>query len=981
MGDWFPRQSSHQSGRLRWRDKGFRTTTGVVRKTVAASGRGGRNGSRSCYDLGSMNGVRGAGYPYVNKQRNSSGILSDSSCGSGSKVEENLLAFDFKENRQKGASRNKTKILVGSEILREMERRRSSPGVIAKLMGLDVLPSPTKVVDGQQTETGSYFRRTSSAEFKEKFVSDYKHSLQKSTRNHQEFRDVFEVMELSEVAKDRSLQSGKELHSLRRSGSHVPFLPKKIVGDNCVSSDEKNRGFKELNDDLDISDSNKDHYMKIDEASNPSLRKQLHDMRRSPSPRLSHITILESSNGIFESNEGCSTSEKNMGTCMQTDVRRPPSSLFLHSIREHRGSLSHNLSESQHSGKRDTSDPHNRIVVLKPSLEKDQNLGKTFTSLRNSENLKILYRRDEGQRQSESPELRTEGSGWQNSISIVGVKGANTKGSREIAKDLTKQMGHSIKSGNKEVPSFGPNKCVKDGNSTLSFGMDDLYNSATSWRSSNYFSNQKDSYRSSEAYSSKSSVRWDAKECLSEQWKMNCQFDVEYDSRGTRTLEELALPDSEKPKKPLDSHHKTTRNKLARAEVSTTWGCPSGISNKDGKEDGWFINLPRSISPSVPSAVYGQDLCTKHTFYGNNNFCVRQDVMNLSPTNSFHGKFNLRGPSLKRNLNCIGDNFQPHFLWDESKLHQEDKFKLLGSSYDDARTDSGHDHVDFKMLFPAHEEPVQQDTVALSGNNRKVTSFVQHQEDSFSSLSDQTDPVSLLDSKEVEQPSPVSVLEPPSEEDASSSGCVNRLIADLQELQKQLDLLQSAEDLTSDEDAGENETLQLVANILEAFRDEDDRDFSYLLDILIYSGVHGANQGRLYTACHSRDCPADPNVFEKLERKYEKLTTWSRSDRKLLFDLMNSVLSDIFAPCMDLHPWVTYNGKIGPMWGPEGLVERAWQMLVRQREEFKIGNPEEKVFHVKWLDLGDGINRLGREIERMLKDDLLDEVVSEFLLE
>jgi hypothetical protein len=40
--------------------------------------------------------------------------------------------------------------------------------------------------------------------------------------------------------------------------------------------------------------------------------------------------------------------------------------------------------------------------------------------------------------------------------------------------------------------------------------------------------------------------------------------------------------------------------------------------------------------------------------------------------------------------------------------------------------------------------------------------------------------------------------------------------------------------------------IDLVEDILEEFEDEEERDFSYLLDILIASGIHGTAEDQLY---------------------------------------------------------------------------------------------------------------------------------------
>ncbi|KAL5219444.1 hypothetical protein ABZP36_020128 [Zizania latifolia] len=190
--------------------------------------------------------------------------------------------------------------------------------------------------------------------------------------------------------------------------------------------------------------------------------------------------------------------------------------------------------------------------------------------------------------------------------------------------------------------------------------------------------------------------------------------------------------------------------------------------------------------------------------------------------------------------------------------------------------------------------------------------------------------LSVTNSKEIEQPSPVSVLEIPAE-DCSVSKTI------------ELDLqsgLASVESAANVEDIG-------------------------ISDDFIFFGVDVSRNGY--------------DVFEKLEKKYMKVAQWSRTDRKLIFDMVNTILSEILAPCLDMHPWVKTARKMAPVWGSEGLLEKVSQMLVQRREELALSKtkPEKKAFDWKWSDLADCIDKVGRDVENMIKDDLLEELLSE----
>ncbi|EER90628.2 uncharacterized protein LOC8057371 isoform X2 [Sorghum bicolor] len=233
------------------------------------------------------------------------------------------------------------------------------------------------------------------------------------------------------------------------------------------------------------------------------------------------------------------------------------------------------------------------------------------------------------------------------------------------------------------------------------------------------------------------------------------------------------------------------------------------------------------------------------------------------------------------------------------------------------------------------------------------------------------DSTSVIYAKEIGQDSPISVLQPLSE-DCSDTENIRREPADPYDLQLRLELGTFAPTETAAE---------LVEDILEGFEDDEEREFSYLLDMLIASGIHGTSEDQMYKVCQSLDYPAGDDVFEKLEKKYIKVVQWSRSDRKLLFDMVNTILSQILAPCLNMQPWVNTTRNLAPLWGSEGLLEKLLKVLVQRREQLAPSDtkPEKKGFDMKWPDIADCIDRAGRDIERMIKDDLLEELVLELL--
>jgi hypothetical protein len=165
----------------------------------------------------------------------------------------------------------------------------------------------------------------------------------------------------------------------------------------------------------------------------------------------------------------------------------------------------------------------------------------------------------------------------------------------------------------------------------------------------------------------------------------------------------------------------------------------------------------------------------------------------------------------------------------------------------------------------------------------------------------------------------------------------------------------------------------------ETFQVEENRDFSYLLDILICSGIIVADWQLICKSWYLPGCPVGPHVFDRLEIKYNKIATWAKPERRLLFDLLNSILSEVLAPCVDVHPWMHPNRHCVARWGPEGPVEKVWQTIVNQREDCVTGHHDEMVLDTNWLEVGNDVNMVGKQMARMLHGNLLEEVIVDFL--
>ncbi|KAL5208957.1 hypothetical protein ABZP36_004580 [Zizania latifolia] len=774
-------------------------------------------------------------------------------------MEQISLGHRYKECKPRRNSSCPTKVLVGKDLLKELEHRKSSPSVIAKLMGIDVLP-PASVAHNR----------------------------------HQEFKDVFEVSEEPHevVTKEKSHHFPRGLPSLKRSALKL----KKLMPSKSPFDDETFDNNIVYRDGFDVLNSV--------EINNPLFEKRPHDVNYSPNHQYEKDTA--------------------------NTFRKYPVGLGNSSLRDIR-----NSSRGKHGD-------FNSIVVLEPGLGKIHDSGNAFSTPDPSHVSKNLRR---GMKQADFSMLNRERVS-QNLLDTKDVNLTTIKGKRYLTSNAVNSQ---LK---RQESSFDQYNMV-DTNSTGSSQK------CISGESQKYDGGEVNSRQSSRTSSNSSPLRI-------------CQK-YEEAGVGSKTLAEMfALSDSERLKKDSDSHVQIRHNKLNRGNSNVKEGC--------------FIVLPKHAPRLPPHSLLEKSSSCERSPYSNffTNTPVRYNSGQLQ-FDSFWEK-----PRLEQIANPSQDNLRNA---SSTKRHTLEQHRCASPSHDNPRNHSWHltdnfstfDCINEKVLFTTDEDSVKKsaETVHSTFGSRlsweqKVSASPFHCRDYESiNISDHPDVAkSRKCLKEIEQPSPVSILEPPTD-DSCCSGYFKNDFQDMPNGQKSIDdcQLRYEQEVSMSSDDDNDSSYQS----LEAFLVEEERDFSYLLDILISSGVIVADLQLLCESWHSPGCPVGPYVFDRLERKYKKIATWPRPERRLLFDLANSVLSEILAPCIDIHPWVKSSRRCCPVWGPEGPVEVVWQTMVRQQEELAVGHPDDKVLDPEWLEVDEDVNMVGKQIAKMLHGDLLDEVILEFL--
>ena len=206
------------------------------------------------------------------------------------------------------------------------------------------------------------------------------------------------------------------------------------------------------------------------------------------------------------------------------------------------------------------------------------------------------------------------------------------------------------------------------------------------------------------------------------------------------------------------------------------------------------------------------------------------------------------------------------------------------------------------------------------------------------------------------------------------------------ELRRQLKLLkletgafaesEESQHISSDEDGGEGS----IGFPEEKFacKAEERWEFSYLNDVLQNSAFKDTDPNMFIAMWHSLDCPVDPSIFEELEKKYAVRSSQSRSERKLLFDQINLGILDIYQKFTDPYPWIRPPTiQVG---FNEGLCNNLCKFLGKQVKKVDETIVEEVLGRTtQWLVLGYDVDVIGKEIERVMVDELIAEVVDMYL--
>ncbi|KXG39653.1 uncharacterized protein LOC8081465 [Sorghum bicolor] len=972
------------------------------------------------------------------KQATYPGMLSDSE-----------FADVNRQSKSRKASAVPMKVLIDEEFSNDVNARHISPGAVGRLMGLDSLPSSG--IHNQHRHTQSHAPKTSPGSFHARngLHEDIPH------RSSADTIDVFEVMEAAKTKKHRSPRSkigNTTSISDKVDSADIDFIRQKFMDAKRLSTDESLQMSEEFNETLDALVSNRDLLLEFLQKFDPAVRRDLHN-HGSPSSAANCITILKPSrrnhfidmHNIYPQEKG-TESIFNEQKEVKHSLRKPCSNVPLQSREEDSCSLRQKLSRSSHQENAGKRGCPTRIVVLKPNFDKPHDIEETLP-------LHHKPPHSDYRSHKECPEVGRWTPYTEDYMCQVPLGDSETlnrmgKGSREIAREITKQMRAARGGSRKHAVKPEIRTPASDERSQFLPSVTKLKTPEAihrysepcdAWASS--------SLNSSPTYSTETSVSKEAKKHLSNRWKKThqCQHQ-ETDSDSFSTLGDmLSLSDQNASKV---ATHKMTSRKCPKAGVqSDRMQSSCGISSNDGWRDTATSKLTRS--KSLPSSfIRGVQKSNNRKRTGSvtyNEFSMLKDVLKVGPHYSEHACRSRQRQSLSRDSTIHGDESDLMSTDNEEKMavereiHVNYEEPIKGAAVTETSGQPQHPNLDHELdavgildtssalpvsntrpLSPAgqNQQMLKMTTTALD-NCLLVPSLndlmAKHEQVEYHEADDYPatyDPQVGSDSREEinhhlgddnrtlcippnesespansnkdDQQSPVSVLESSMDAEDVYSGDFEKISADLQELRLQLRLLKRETTDTGDENElfilSDDETARQSLPEMEeshSFRNMEERDFSYVFDMLVALGIDAPNEDELLDNCYLLECPAGLDLFDDLEKKYTSLILWPQHERKLLFDITNAVLGDMITSLMNSCS-KGLKVRWSPGWNQEEFAELVWQRVVHVQQEIEF-NQEALLLSVEWVGSEDGTNLVGCDIGSMLQDDLLEEIVADFL--
>ncbi|KAF9676773.1 hypothetical protein SADUNF_Sadunf08G0037900 [Salix dunnii] len=877
----------------------------------------------------------------------------------------------------------------------EMQPKQMKESVIAKLMGLDELAPPQPVQKKPRVLSDNYLRRVSSIGATEKHSEHI--SFRLSNEEQKDYIEVFQILETLRRKKDCNMSVEKRKVRSSPSGEKVICRREEFKQSTDVS--------KECHDAQEVIDSKTDNFPQYFQE--PKFTKKANDLHDLP-PHLQsgHITVVKPSSPDCRD---IGRSRKFWRLIEQGYARLPrkvEDGLVIYS----RGKPGLQVENKLHGPRL----PTTGIAALKPKQGNVENAGRCFSSSGAVEILCSAAMKHKEILSVQNGNLHAEVKERKNLDCDSGPARSRSR----FSKQISRKMGPGT-SGVSTTAQTSRIRC-----------SDTLPKESESMTSSMPVSSDKKSqfHCSDEPY-----MAWEARKQISEKWKTTKKSKPFELASRSETLDEMLAINCES--RAASFVYKTDRCDHAIPDSrGANWNTPSGIRILEVRNDERVKDLPKSRSflenfntvaspntrtrhkslrkPSCKSFPLIPHLVSENNHSVEANYVFQNKLENKMEANNSHRQSSKCFVSSRQNYRTLQDPWatkEGHMNEDsEGDLSEQNTEACMSSTSNTSSINVVHKQGDAEISL-LKRSLLCNELFELESNNRVLpvkgeyssprdlpTSVQQgisnriSEIESVSSHCCDTDaePESQISFEDAYQLSPDTVLEPLFKKEISSTyDCFESVDSSLHGLESHFEFMKSEASETysegsgmvvsSDEDAGEGSEDDSEENYrTRLYRAEESRDFSYLVDVLSEAG---SDSRKLlgFDSWHSQDYPISYSVFETLEKKYGEQISWNRSEKRLLFDRINSGLIETLRPSMGMAAWTKpVARRFSFSLSQEMNEEEVWMSLIAQEKE--AGKDSEKVLGKddRWLELSDDVQFIGIEIENFLMDELVADIVS-----
>ncbi|KAB2075417.1 hypothetical protein ES319_A07G220000v1 [Gossypium barbadense] len=917
----------------------------------------------------------------------------------GDQIEDKVIVSELRTFSNKKGNVTPMKMLLAQEMSKDVESKCNPPNVVAKLMGLDALPRQQHNSSAQRCRFKGPSRHSSchceipveSWEQDQSFPDKQMQCEASPYEVPNKYKDVYEIWQQSPrttYSRDSSPQKGR--YSDNANENKMALVRQKFMEAKHLVTDEKLRQSKEFQDALEVLSSNRELFLKFLEEPNSTFSQHLNNFRCSSlPPRTKRITVLRPSKMV--------DNEKFVGTGQKGDnqTKKPVQIGQVTGYGRNNTATSPFPSPSQPT----------RIVVLKPSPGKNQDIIRTPASP--SPPLpRILHGGDFYDEPEEDDALE----------------------SKEVAKEITRHMRENLMGHRRDetlLSSVFSNGYTGDDSSCNrsenEYPVENLSDSEvmspTSRHSWDYINRFASPYSSSPfsrvSCSPESSVCREAKKRLSERWAMmtsnGSSQEQRHGRRSSSTLGEmLALSDT---KKLVRSEEEGSSKEQERR--GSTSCVASNLYEEESTSDS-PKNIMRSKSVPGSSTIYGVRLNNEISDPETSKEQVPKELMKTkSMKSSLKGK--VSSLFFSKNKKTNKEKYSGSQSTDESPsvtpgtpgspiIHP----RKISNDASQCVNDSYIQECLSPVVGGSASKTPLPDLIGIGQKLGMITT------EGGLSVAKPLMPVHISENQE--QPSPISVLEPPFEEDenmiSESSGGTKPVHRGVgvpprsNLIDKSPPIESIARTLSWDDSCSETATLlysSKLSSVSPGAKEEEQDWFLFVQLLLSAAGLNGEVQlDSFFARWHSAESPLDPclrdkyaNLNDKEPLHEAKRRQW-RSNRKLIFDCVNAALLEISGYGSDRCMKAMSFGR-AQMIGKEGaspmLVDHVWaQMKEWFSGEVKClgcddGDSDslvvERVLQKEvvgkgWIDqMKWEADNLGREIEWRLLEELVEEAVTD----